>query len=160
MRIVWALVGVVAFAACQSSSPSDDDDGSSNSGAAGGGVPVPTPVITEQCEAQCIPMHPAGEVDYRNQSNCAICEACFDTCTTDFAEICPNGGFEGGCSQFQPTCGACVADPCTVLQQPDTTFTGYCAVLYGVCSLNIECVALNNCVASCIDVATMQPPMP
>ena len=154
MKWAWALVGLGAVVACSSNRATDDDDGGSGGQ---GGDPIPMPDATIACETTCAAMYPLGEADYGVLRNCTLCESCFNVCTTDFPEICPNGGVEAGCSAVQPTCGACVADPCTGVQQADTTFQGYCAVALGACSANMECVRLNNCVAECVELATTMP---
>jgi hypothetical protein len=149
---MWGFAATLVAVACSTSNvPADDDDGLSGGG---GEPPPPLPDVTIQCEQQCAPLYPIGQTDYVVLRHCTLCEACFTSCTTDYPEICPNGGFEGGCSGFQPTCGGCVADPCTQVQLPDTSFAGYCATAASTCANNMDCVRLNNCVGECVTLAS------
>lgn len=142
---VWFVGGAIlsAFtlgAAC-SVTGSDDDGGS------GGSRP---PGKTEECEAICLPAHPAGEPVYRALRECLLCRACANICAPDVGDLCEPQPDLDGCSQASATCEACVEGPCALLQQPDTTFVGACAAEATTCIQAPDCIAINNCVAECV----------
>ena len=138
----WVALGALVLGvACSISEDSD--------GGAGGGESAPD--ITTLCEEECIPLYPAGEVPYRNLRGCVFCGACFDVCTAELgAAICPDGGGDLGCSVQSTDCATCINGACALLQNPDTSFIGACAVPGQQCGDVVECVSLNNCVADCV----------
>jgi hypothetical protein len=121
-------------------------------GGDGGQLIITEPGPTEICELQCVPVHPNGEFDYRALRGCLLCQACADICTDHSGEQCGAGGaIDTGCSAQSFSCGDCVVGPCALTQNVDTTFGGFCAQFGTNCSLNPECVLLNNCVVKCIE---------
>jgi hypothetical protein len=146
------LLGVLGFAVVGACSVSDSKKKSSSGGGDDGSGGAPMPGVTEQCEAICVPMHPNGEQNYRDLRNCMLCYACYDACKDDAGPACPMGQEQmAGCSaQAGGDCTACLAGACALVQNPDTTFAGVCAQGASICSMNVECVGLNNCVAECV----------
>ena len=127
----WVALGALVLGvACSISEDSD--------GGAGGGESAPD--ITTLCEEECIPLYPAGEVPYRNLRGCVFCGACFDVCTAELgAAICPDGGGDLGCSVQSTDCATCINGACALLQNPDTSFIGACAVPGQQCGDVVEC---------------------
>lgn len=143
-------VSLVVFTAAASCSVSDTLPGGGGSGNTG---PDPTVV----CEEQCLPLHPAGEVDYRALRACLLCSACADACKSAAAAVCGDTALESAsaCSEIAgQDCAACAAGACALSQLPDLTFTGVCAPQAQLCAMNVGCVQLNGCVADCV---TMPP---
>lgn len=140
----FALVVAVQASACSTTGPSKSNDDDGDGGGSGGD-------ITVACEDQCTLEHPAGQEAYNLVRSCLFCGACFDVCTAENAGLCPNGGGDLGCSIGAADCASCVALPCGLAQNPDTTFQGHCAQYGQACADNPECVSLNNCVVSCVE---------
>ena len=147
-----ALAPVAVSGACSPTLAPEDEGGD------GGQVIVTEPGPTEICEGQCIPIHLNGEFDYRAMRNCLLCQACADICTDHSGEQCGAGGtIDTGCSVQAFDCSDCIGGPCALSQNPDTTFAGFCAQFGTNCSLNPECVLLNNCVVTCIEQGVGDP---
>src|SRR5690606_11427695 len=115
----------------------------------GGGESRP-PGPTEECEATCFPKHPDGESAYRALRSCLLCRACANLCEPSVGDLCEPQPALDGCSSSWATCEDCVASPCALQQQADTTFVGTCAAEGNACLQTPGCVSLNNCVASCL----------
>lgn len=149
MRVVLTAAAVaVCFvwsAACSIEGKSDDDGN-------GGGQTVVEPGPTEVCEEMCVPLHAAGEAEYRTLRACLLCNACSSVCETDAAAVCADAMVQAtdACSSLAPDCASCVVSPCAVEQQPDTSFVGVCAAEATACQANVPCISLNNCVANCV----------
>jgi hypothetical protein len=148
-RLPLLLAGACfAFAACSvSNTRKVDDDGS------GGATSTTTTGstssgMTGMCEDTCIPMHPDGEADYRGLRSCLLCSACADACSNENGGVC-DAPAEAGCSAMAGSCADCLGSACALEQLADTNFAGVCATQGAICSMNIACVGLNNCVANC-----------
>ncbi len=160
MRWQHGVIGAASFAlwfmACSGGAQPIEDDG----GSFGGGVER-EPDITARCEEQCAPLHSAGEADYRASRSCVLCDACYVVCENEGVDLsaCPNEPTTDGCSANHFTCAECVAGTCAQFQDPATTeWSGLCAAQGTTCFDNVECVALTNCVRSCVESST-PPPM-
>src|SRR5690606_731365 len=105
------------------------------------------PGPTEECEAICVPMYPEAEEAYRALRACLLCRACATHCEPQVGDLCDPQPELDGCSMTETSCDECVASPCALAQQPDTTFVGACAVEGNACQQAPGCVTLNNCVA-------------
>ena len=109
----------------------------------------PGPGPTTVCETECVPIHGAGEADYRALRSCLLCDACAEICESQDEGICEAAN-ESGCSAEAADCQSCIGSPCAFEQLPNTTFAGVCAETATVCAGNPACVALNNCVSTCV----------
>jgi len=146
-----ACIGALTIAiACSSGQEPVEDDSDTFPGPPGSGGSQPNQ--TDICEQQCIPLHAAGEVDYRGLRTCLLCDACYDVCVAEGVALdCAPGS--NACSGFAATCAECTASTCALDQQPDTAFLGVCAVAAGVCQANQACLTISNCVGKCIEAA-------
>jgi hypothetical protein len=144
-------LGGLVVAACATEGPKDSDDDDGSGGASTSTSASTGPGPTEVCEEQCIPQHLQGEVNYRNLRECLLCFACATACENDHGDACPKGITESPsmCSSLAMSCQECINGGCALVQLADTKFMGICAVNADACSKDIECVALNNCVANC-----------
>ncbi len=143
IAIAVSLLGLSAAASCSVSDTLPGGGGSGNTG--------PDPTVA--CEEQCVPLHPAGEVDYRALRGCMLCSACADACKGAAAGVCADTALESasGCSAIAgQDCALCVDGACALSQNADLTFTGVCAPQAQVCAMNVACVQLNGCVADCV----------
>lgn len=141
VRSSLALVGALLAAWVGCVPPGPKDEPASVTG--GGGAPV-----SLECRALCEAQHPGGVEAYGALTTCLVCEACHDVCGAELGSSC--GAEDLGCSAEASDCATCIASPCAVIQLPDTTFQGKCALAGAACAASTECVALNNCVASCV----------
>jgi hypothetical protein len=153
-RIIIGLgVGAVGIACSGSdslgngNSPAGGGSAQGGSGSAAGGA-SPT---YETCEQTCLTDHPGGSTEYQAYRECALCSACHDICTADIPDLCTDSsGVELGCSAIADSCGECVQSTCAAQQKPDLSFTGHCATQGEACAKKVECVQLNNCIATCM----------
>jgi len=138
-RLLAFSIPIGFWVACVPPGPKGD-------GAGSGGAGTPSPAA--QCQAFCEAEHPDAVTAYRALSSCLLCDACHDRCGAELPAAC--GAMELGCSADATDCASCIASPCALEQQPDTTFKGACALAGAECAASTGCVALNNCVASCV----------
>jgi hypothetical protein len=151
MRLGWMAVSgavVALWASCLPAGPDDTSSGPSSggptSGSGQGGTPLPF-----KCEESCAEKYPGGEQVYQKFHKCLVCGACHDKCLTK-AGCMPMDGMEKGCSAMAMSCDTCTVSDCAVRQKPDTTFEGACAAEATDCSKIPDCVAIQNCISTCI----------
>lgn len=134
-----AIAAAVSLVACWSAcSIKGPGNGAGGSGSGGG-------MVAQNCQLACEFKYPGAVEAYEALKSCLVCRACRDVCGGSCGQA------DLGCSAQSADCSSCIVSPCALSQQPDTSFTGACAMEGEACAMSSDCVGLNNCVAHCVE---------